>query len=120
MYKHSFEKLEVWNDAVDLVELIYKLTEGFPDSEKFGLVSQMKRCSISISSNLAEGTSRNSKKDKAHFSNIAFSSCMELLNQLIISFRLNFIVEKQYLEIRNQIMKVSNKVNALRKSQLNN
>lgn len=58
MYEHSFEKLNVWQESVDLVELIYKLTDSFPKEEKFGLVSQMRRCGISISSNLAEGTSK--------------------------------------------------------------
>ena len=67
MYQHSFEKLNVWQDSIDLVELIYNTVKTFPNDEKFGLVSQMKRCSVSISSNLAEGTSRITKKDKAHF-----------------------------------------------------
>ena len=69
MYQHSFEKLNVWQDSIDLVELIYKNVITFPDDEKFGLSSQMKRCSVSISSNLAEGTSRITNKDKARFFN---------------------------------------------------
>ncbi|WP_229720465.1 four helix bundle protein [Winogradskyella helgolandensis] len=73
MYQHSFEKLNVWQDSIDLVELIYNTVGTFPEDEKFGLVSQMKRCSVSISSNLAEGTSRITNKDKARFSTIAFS-----------------------------------------------
>ena len=118
MYKHSFEKLIVWQNSIDLVELIYSTVKSFPDDEKYGLVSQMKRCSVSISSNLAEGTSRITNKDKAHFSTIAFSSTMELLCKIIISHRLKFITEQQYHSLREEILRVSNKINALRKSQL--
>ncbi len=119
MYEHSFEKLHVWQDAIDLVESIYKVTNHFPSSETYNIVSQMRRCSISIASNIAEGTSRITNKDKAHFSTVAFSSTMELLCQLIISKRLNYITEETYITIRQQITKVSNKINALKKSQLN-
>ena len=119
MYEHSFEKLQVWQDAMELVELTYHLTKEFPSSETYGLVSQMRRSSVSIASNLAEGTSRITHKDKAHFSTLAFSSTMELLCQLIISKRLNYINEEKYLVTRAQINKVSNKINALKKSQLN-
>ena len=120
MYQHSFEKLNVWQDSIDLVELIYETVKTFPSDEKFGLVSQMKRCSVSISSNLAEGTSRITKKDKAHFSTIAFSSTMELLCQVIVSKRLGFINETEYETLRESILKISNQINSLRKYQLNN
>ncbi len=79
MYVFSFEKLEVWKESILLVKTIYKLTDNFPSTEKFGLISQLRRASISISSNLAEGTSRNTNKDKAYFSNVAYSSTMEVL-----------------------------------------
>lgn len=118
MYQHSFEKLNVWQDSMDLVELIYKIVKTFSSDEKFGLTSQMKRCSVSISSNLAEGTSRITKKDKAHFSTIAFSSTMELLCQVEICKRLGFVNEEEHLSLRNNMLKDSNKINALRKSQL--
>ena len=114
----SFEKLEVWKESILLVKTIYKLSDTFPSTEKFGLISQLRRASISISSNLAEGTSRSTDKDKAHFSTMAYSSTMEVLNQLMISKELNFINDKDYLEIRKQIYKISNMLNALRKSQL--
>ncbi len=77
MYVFSFEKLEVWKESILLVKVIYKLTDNFPSTEKFGLISQLRRASISISSNLAEGTLRNTNKDKTHFSTIAYSSTME-------------------------------------------
>jgi four helix bundle protein len=120
VYLHSFEKLNVWQESINLVELIYEATNEFPNEEKFGMISQMRRSSVSISSNIAEGTSRTTNKDKAHFSTIAFSSTMELLCQVIISNRLNYINEAEYLLLRERILKVSNMINALKKSQLNN
>ncbi len=119
-YFFSFEKLNVWVDSKELVKLIYTITKNFPDEEKFGLTSQLRRASISIASNLAEGTSRKTNKDKAHFTTIAFSSLMEVLNQIILSKELNFIHETEYQTVRTEIEKISNKLNALRKSQLNN
>lgn len=118
LYTHAFEKLNVWQESIELVEKIYHLTSSFPDSEKFGLTNQMRRSAVSISSNLAEGSARITNKDKAHFSTLSFSSAMELLNQLIIAKRLTFISEDEFSDIRELIMKVSNMLNSLRKSQL--
>ena len=119
MFEYSFEKLEVWSDSVELVKLIYKITKRFPDEEKYGLVSQLRRSSVSISSNLSEGTSRITSKDRAHFTTLSFSSAMEVLNQLIIAKELQFISEEGYIELRNLLSKITNKLNALRKAQLN-
>lgn len=116
-YTYSFEKLEVWKESKELCVLIYKLTENFPENEKFGLVSQLRRASISVSSNIAEGSGRNSNKDKAHFTNIAFSSAIEVLNQLIISKELNFIKNEDYDLVRNKIESITNKLNSLRNYQ---
>jgi four helix bundle protein len=110
--------LDVWIEAKELTKSIYKITAAFPDSEKFGLVSQLRRASISVCSNLAEGSTRNSFKDKAHFSTIAFGSTVEILNQLILSFELSLISEKEYLFLRKDIESISNKINALRNFQL--
>lgn len=118
MKEFSFEKLNVWNESVDLVKDIYNITKTIPSEEKFGLISQLRRSSISISSNLAEGTSRRTNKDKAHFTTISFSSAMELLNQIIICKELDFISEKEYNSIRFKIEKITNMLNALRNSQL--
>ena len=118
MYQFSFEKLQVWKESINLVKLIYGLTNDFPKSEKYGLISQLRRASVSISSNLAEGTSRSSNKDKAYFTTIAYSSSMEVLNQIIISNELNYISKNDTEEIRKEISKISNMLNALRKAQL--
>ncbi len=114
----SFEKLNVWKESILLVKTIYKLTTNFPSEEKFGLTSQLRRATVSISSNIAEGTSRSTNKDKAHFTTISFSSTMEVLNQLIIAKELKFISKEDYFETRKQIYKISNMLNALRKAQL--
>lgn len=118
-YVFSFEKLEVWIDSRDLIRKIYLITKEFPSDEKFGLTNQLRRASVSIASNLAEGTSRATFKDKAHFSTMAFGSLMEVLNQIIIAKELNYINITEYKELRTEIEKISNKLNALRKSQLN-
>lgn len=119
-YLFSFEKLNVWIDSKELVKMIYTVTRKFPDEEKFGLTSQLRRASISVASNLAEGTSRTTSKDKAHFTTISYSSLMEVLNQLILAKELGFLQDKEYNTLRENIEKVANKLNALRKSQLNN
>ena len=118
-YQFSFEKITVWVDSKELTKLIYTITKDFPNEEKFGLTSQLRRASVSIASNLAEGTSRNTNKDKAHFTTMSFSSLMEVLNQIIIARELNFIEENNYHLLRTEIEKISNKLNALRKAQLN-
>jgi len=115
----SFEKLIVWQKAKQLGLAIYKTTPSFPTDEKFGLVSQIRRSAISVSSNLAEGSARQSGKDKARFSEIAYSSLIEVLNQLIISLELNYISEKTYNNLRLHIEEISRMINALRKTQLN-
>lgn len=118
MYLYSFEKLEVWNESKEFTKSIYTLTSTFPDSEKFGLISQLRRASVSICSNIAEGSARKSFKDKAHFTTMAFSSTVEVLNQLILSFELNFIKENDYLKLRKDIESVTNKLNGLRNYQI--
>jgi four helix bundle protein len=118
MYLFSFEKLEVWNDARVLVKMIYEITAGFPASEKFGLINQMNRASVSVASNIAEGSARITANDKARFMHIAFGSLMELLNQLIIAGDFGWVSEEQMIRARSQVEKVANKLNALEKAYL--
>ncbi|KAF2519512.1 four helix bundle protein [Flavobacterium salilacus subsp. salilacus] len=118
MYTFSFEKLEVWVEAKAFTKVIYEITNSFPDSEKFGLTSQIRRASVSVCSNIAEGSARHSFKDKAHFSTMAFSSAIEVLNQLIISSELNLIIETDYIKLRSMLESITNKINALRNYQI--
>jgi four helix bundle protein len=118
MYVFSFEKLAVWIEAKEFSKLIYEITTKFPDTEKYGLLSQLRRASLSITSNIAEGSARRSYKDKAHFTTLAFSSAVEVLNHLIISFELDYISEDDYLKLREMLESITNKLNALRKYQI--
>jgi four helix bundle protein len=117
-YTYSFEKLQAWIEAKELTKQIYDVTKKFPSDEKFGMISQLRRASVSICSNIAEGVSRSTNKDKARFMTIAFSSAVEVVNQLIISHELEFITLSQYNELRKQLESVTNKLNALRKYQI--
>jgi four helix bundle protein len=119
MKKFSFENLEVWKDVKLLTKDIYILTNNFPDSERFGLISQIRRATISVSSNIAEGSARMSKKDQAHFYHIAFSSLMEVLSQLLISVELEYVKESDVEKLREKLSSIGYKINALRKATLN-
>jgi len=118
MKTYSFEKLIVWQKARILAVMIYKLTRTFPKDELFGMTSQMRRCSISIPSNIAEGSGRQTSREKARFTEIAYSSALELLNQLLISLDLEYINEEQYLKTRTYIEEITFMLDTLRKSQL--
>ena len=115
---YSFEKLACWQHARELAVWVYKATKSFPAEEKFGIVSQMRRAAVSIASNLAEGTSRVSKKDQAHFSTIAYSSTIELMNDLIIAVDLEFLSVELYIEGREKIEKQTFLISKLRGSQI--
>jgi four helix bundle protein len=115
---YPFEKLRVWQDARKLVKQIYHLTKRFPRSETYGLVSQINRAAISVAANIAEGSSRMSRKDQAHFSEIAYGSLMELACLLIVSVDLEFLSVESESNLRNAIEAVSRQLNALRKAQL--
>jgi four helix bundle protein len=119
-YQFPFEKLDVWQEARELTKQVYKTTKAFPDEEKFGLVNQKRRAAISVCSNIAEGASRTSKRDQAHFYQIAYSSLMELMNQVIIALDLDYITTNQENEYRVEVGKISRMLNSLRKSRFNN
>lgn len=114
---YAFENLVCWQLARQLAVWIYKITINFPQEEKFGIISQMRRAGVSIAANLAEGTSRLTKKDQAHFSSISYSSTIELLNHLIIANDLKFISPFSYREGREKIDKLTHMIALLRKSQ---
>ena len=118
-YQFGFEKLKVWQNSRRLTSIIYGITKTFQKEERYCLVDQIRRAILLVSSNLAEGSSRNSARDQAHFTNLAYSSLMEVLNQLYISSDLNYISEEVFLELKNKISEISNQLNALRNSQLN-
>jgi four helix bundle protein len=94
------------------------LTEGFPKKEKFGLVSQINRAAISIASNLAEGSARTSLKDQSHFTQLAYSSLMEMSCQFVLASDLGYMKHDELLYLNQDVSALANKINALRKSQL--
>jgi four helix bundle protein len=120
MFQYSFERLEVWQLSIQLVEDIYSVTNYFPEQEKFGLTSQIRRAAISVSNNLAEGNSRMTNKSQANFIQIAYSSLIEVLNMLIISNKLNYITAELLLANRARIEELTNKINALYNHKLRN
>ncbi|WP_428235254.1 four helix bundle protein [Gracilimonas sp.] len=103
---HNYKQLEVWNKAVELASSIYSVTKKFPEEEKFGIISQMRRCSVSISSNIAEGAGRNSDKEFRQFLNISFGSCSELETQLIISHNLEYLTESEFEKITAELTEI--------------
>lgn len=115
---HSFEKLEVWKEVRKLVVKIYHVTSSFPSEEKYGLTSQMRRSVISVSNNLAEGTSRHSLRDQARFTEISFGSLVELIDDTIHSFDLGFISELDYIDLRIDYDRIGPMIDGLRKSQI--
>src|SRR5690349_17355698 len=91
-----FEKLEVWQKSIEFADSVYRLTKRFPDDERFGLTSQMRRAAVSIASNIAEGSARFSRNDNAHFVEIATGSLFEVVTQAVIGRRQNFLAEAEY------------------------
>ena len=116
MHTFSFEKLIAWNEARLLTKNIYKITKTFPDEERFGLTNQLRKALISVCSNLAEGSSRVHSKEQSQFYQISYSSLMESLNQIIISFDLDYIDLQTYETIRSDVEKCSRLINSLRNS----
>lgn len=90
----SYRDLKVWQRGVDLVETIYRLSDAFPDAERYCLTTQVRRAALSISSNIAEGWGRGTRKDYRHFLRIARASLFEVETQLIIAHRLGYLQEE--------------------------
>lgn len=110
---NNFTDLIAWQEARKIVLLIYKVTADFPKSEMFGLVNQMRRAVISITSNIAEGFSRQSYKEKLQFYSIACGSLTEIQNQLIASLDIEFIDKKTFDNIYEQTEKTHKIINGL-------
>ena len=104
----THKDLDVWKKSMDLVERVYRLTKSFPDSEKYGLTNQIRRCAVSVSSNIAEGAARNTDKEFVQFCYIALGSLSELETQLLIAERLkysqNIDILENVVEIRRMLL----------------
>lgn len=108
-----FKELLVWQKSVAFVTEIYRITEEFPKSEMFGLTSQLRRASVSVPSNIAEGNSRRSTLDYVQFLKISRGSCAEIKTQLLIARNLGFINDVVYESLNFQIVEISKMLNGL-------
>ena len=113
---HQFKELSVWNKAVDLATDVYSYTKNFPSEEKYGLTSQIRRSVVSISSNIAEGAGRKSKKEFKHFLNIAYGSGSELETQLLIARNLGFMNNENYEALSEMITEIQKMIYSLSNS----
>jgi four helix bundle protein len=114
----NFEKLEVWHKAIDFADLVYVDTRSFPSDERFGLTNQMRRAAVSISSNLAEGSSRHSKTDFARFVEIATGSVFEVVSQAFVAKRQRFLSDDQFEILYRAAEQQSRMQSGLRKAML--
>jgi len=112
----NFEKLEVWHRALDFADLIYSYTRSFPTDERFGLTNQMRRAAVSVSSNIAEGSSRSSKTDFGRFIEISTGSLFEVVSQAFIAKRQGFLNDEQFEKLYRAAEKQSRMQSGLRKS----
>jgi len=112
----NFEKLDVWQKAIALADVIYSDTRSFPADERFGLTNQMRRSVVSVPSNIAEGSSRSSKNDFARFVEIATGSVFELVSQAFIAQRQAFLAEESFRAIYVDAEEIGRMLSGLRNS----
>lgn len=112
-YVFNFEKLNVWVLSKDLAVFIYWVTDKFPSHDKYGIVDQIRRSTLSVSSNIAEGNSRNSHRDRIKYFNIAYSSLMESVSQAFVAQELNYLNEAVTNFFKQKSAEISNKLIAL-------
>ena len=114
MTEYSYQTLNVYKDAKALVVEVYRLLKQYPVEERYALCDQIRRAAISITSNIAEGMSRYSDKEKAHFLEIAYASMMEVESQLDISVDLEYISKEQFSVMTEKIKNVGRQLSSLR------
>jgi four helix bundle protein len=112
----NFEKLDVWQKAIDFADLVYNHTRYFPSEERFGLTNQMRRAAVSISSNIAEGTSRMSQTDYARFIEIATGSVFEVVSQAFVGRRQGLLNEERFRALYSAADEIGRMLSGLRKS----
>lgn len=103
---HNFEKLNFWKKSIELTKKVYLATTEISSDEKYGLISQIKRASVSIPSNIAEGSGRNSNKEFSHFLAISLGSAFELHTQLILMKELNMLNYEKVDELINDVVEI--------------
>ncbi len=111
-----FEKLDVWQKAIVFADTVYSVTARFPSDERFGLTNQMRRASVSVSSNIAEGSGRSTNADFARFVEIAYASVMEVVSQAHISRRQEFLSQDDFNTLNQQADELARMLCGLRNS----
>ncbi|SHF90172.1 four helix bundle protein [Chryseobacterium sp. OV279] len=114
--KHNFKNLNIWKLSIELADEIYTVTDSFPKSEEFGLKSQLRRCAVSVASNIAEGSSRSSTKDFNRFLEISLGSLYELQTQIIISNNRNYFESSKNEIIENKITELQRMISGFQKN----
>ena len=112
----GFERLDVWQLSIQFAKGVYEVTRGFPADERFGLTNQIRRASVSVAANLAEGSGRGTNREFVRFIGIAFGSLMEVVSHIAISREQEFMNETQYTALYNQAQQLSRMMSGLRKS----
>ena len=107
---HNFRKLDIWTDSVELADTVYVMTDAFPKSEVFGLASQMQRAAVSVPSNIAEGSAKDSDRDFSRFLAIALGSLYELETQVEIAYRRAYISAENYYSMITHIESLQKRV----------
>jgi len=113
---NRYKNLNVWRRSVEFATKVYEVTANFPPEEKYGLTSQMRRCAVSIPSNIAEGASRSSKKDFKLFLEYAYGSANELETQLHISSNLKYVNPESYESLTNEIEEIQKMIYSFSKT----
>ena len=114
MDNYGFRDLRVYQNSISLLKELYLLMDSFPTKEQFALCDQLRRASVSIPSNIAEGMSRSSDKEKVHFLEISYGSLMEVLCQIEISKELKYISNEQFMSIKDQITIIAKQLSKLK------
>ena len=109
----SYRKLNVYNLSKELVQDVYEAVSLFPNTERYALGDQLRRAVVSVPSNIAEGTTRQSYKEQYHFLEIAFGSLMETMCQMEIANNLNYISQEKYKEVEDKIIRVYKMLSAM-------
>ena len=110
----NFEKLEVWRKSIEFADLVYELTRSFPVEERFGLTNQMRRASVAVSSNIAEGSSRSSKTDYSRFVEIAAGSLFEVISQAHIAERQRYLTKEGFQSLHASAEELSRMLSGLK------
>jgi len=113
---NNFKELTVWKKSISLVKDIYLLTKKFPKEELFALTQQIRKATISIPSNIAEGSGRNSETDNMRFIDIANGSAFEVETQLILAFELGYITKEEFEKTHNDLIEIEKMLYSFRRS----